>query len=50
VLVAASLAGEDGALRELLKRVWPAPKPVEISTAEPSTLAELLLAIRDEAQ
>jgi hypothetical protein len=34
VLVTSSLAGDTAALRELLKRVWPAPRPVEI-TAEP---------------
>ena len=32
VLVTSSLAGDTAALRELLKRVWPAPKPVELST------------------
>jgi hypothetical protein len=50
VLVAASLAGDDGALRELLKRLWPAPRPVEVS-ARPGfghTVAHLLQAVRDD--
>lgn len=34
VLVTSSLAGDAGALRELLKRVWPAPKPIELSSAD----------------
>src|SRR5262245_15992732 len=34
ILVTSSLAGDMTALRELLKRVWPAPRPVEL-VAEP---------------
>lgn len=33
VLVTSSLAGDAAALRELLKRVWPAPRPVELEAA-----------------
>lgn len=51
VLVTASLEGEAGALRELLKRVWPAPKPVELFAGEGvgRTLADLLRSFRNDA-
>ena len=58
VLVTSSLTGDTVALRELLKRVWPAPRPLEIHSepirvelgqarqvvmpAEPDALAEIL--------
>jgi hypothetical protein len=61
VLVTSSLAGDVAALRELLKRVWPAPRPVEITTepirleltrehalpADPDELAEVLGILAD---
>jgi hypothetical protein len=48
VMVAAALGGDHNARRDLLARVWPAPKPVDLTLdGPPTTLAEFIQLARE---